>query len=590
MNMPTRPVNDFSPPPAAGGVPLPLPPGAPSGGGNQPAPGAQVVELARRLSERYGPLAGPVDGLAGGPVRQALQRMAQVHRRTADEGLRKAVAADGNRLLEAARRAGFLRTGHSDFQALAAAIRPGPAPGTMDPTGQPGTERPTTAPAAGSRAFAGDGYRIVEPLASRVGPFDNRGTLFAGARLRQGAGEPPVSWNGLPKAPYTEFGAGVATSAGTPFDPRSAEQVTRALAPRYQAYVDRGTPVDRFRAAVSVDAATLDPGGRRSAELQLTGVRRWPNGSTTRGALQIGTPPPVPGAGPAVDALVEHRVPVPAMGRDAVLRLGARLTRPGPAGAQTVSVTAGLPAPDRGTFPKTPRPVLDTSVTWQQAPGRSSTTAMVRAGWAAPATVATVTLTHRDAHPASGSTTSLQFFAQQRLQGGAGDPNTSTSNAGINPRRVPTGRFPEGATEPITTLYADGNVTLRSSAPAMPGDGPGRDTVRVGIVRNSPTGAVPTLYGEAYGDVTPYANGREPKHGRLGGEIGIHWRPAPDQPMTVHAALRAGAPGPQDAHGGTAAELGVDVEVARDTFVGGHVRQYLDGQGTEVYLGLERRF
>ena len=580
--MSTRPVNDAPTAPIGGGLVLPLPPGAPAGGGNPFAPGgARVIELARRLSERYGPLAGPVDGLAGGPVRQALQRMAQVHRRTTDEGLRTAVAADGNRLLEAARRVGFLRTGHSDFQALVAAT---------GPAGQPGAEHPAPATPAVGQPAAGGGYRVVEPLASRLEPFGGKATLFAGARLRQGAGEPPASWNGLPKAPFTEFGAGVAASAGTPFDPRSAEQATRALAPRYQVYVDRGTPVDRFRAAVSVQAATLDPEGRRSAELQLTGVRRWPNGSTTRGALQIGTPPPLPGAGPAVDALAEHRVPVPAIGRDAVLRLGARLTRPGPAGAQTVSVTAGLPAPDRGTFPKTPRPVLDTSLTWQQAPGLSSTTAMVRAGWAAPNTVATVTLTHKDAQPASGSTTSLQFFAQQRLQGGAGDPNTSTSNAGINPRRVPTGRFPEGATAPITTLYADGNLTLRSSAPPMPGEGPGRDTVRVGIVRNSPTGAVPTLYGEAYGDVTPYAGGREPKHGRLGGEIGIHWRPVADQPVTVHAAFRAGAPGPQDAHGGTAAELGVDVEIARDTFVGGQVRQYLDGQGTEVYLGLERRF
>jgi len=588
MNMPTRPVSDVPVPTGGSGLILALQPGGPPGGGARPADAPQVIRMAQRLSERYGDSAGPVDGLSGGPVRQALRRMAQLYRRSPDEGLRAAVAADGNRLLEAARRVGFLRTGLSDFQALALSVRSGPE---ATPTAAPAeSARPAPATAPAGPPPAAGGFRAVAPLTSRLEPFNGRATVFAGARLRQGAGEPPADWKGLPKAPYTEVGAGVAASAGTPFDPRSGEQAVRSLAPRYQVYVDRGTPNDRMRAAVSVQAATLDPDGRRAAELQLSGAHRWPGGAMTRGALQIGTPPPTPGAGPAVDALLEHRVPVPSLGRDTALRVGARLSRPGTPGAQTVVVSAGLPAPDRGTFPGAPRPVLDTSVAWQQAPGASSTTTAVRVGWASPGTVATVTLTNKDAQPASGSSTSLQFHAQQRLEGRVGDPNTSISNGTINPRRVPTGRFPAGATEPMTTIYADGNVTLRRSAPVIPGDGPGPDTVRVGIVRNSPTGPVPTLYGELYGDVTPYAGGREPRHGRLGGEIGIHWRPLPDQPVTVHAAVRAGAPGPQDAHGGTAAEIGVDVEVTPDTFVGGRVRQYVDGQGTEVYLGLERRF
>jgi len=407
--------------------------------------------------------------------------------------------------------------------------------------------------------------------------------------VRTGPGEPPANWNGLPKAPYTEVGAGVVVTAGTPFDPRSGEQTVRSLAPRYQVYVDRGTPNTRIRAAVNVQAATFDPNGRRAAELQLSGVRLWPDGATTRGVIQIGTPPPKPGAGPAVEALLEHSQPV--SGLPAPLRGRITLSQPGDPGVQTSGVTFGMPGPSRGTFPASGRPVVDLAATWQQAaPGKFSTTLAATVGYAAPSTVATTTVSRRKTQ--SGPTTTLSFAAQQRLQGSVGDPNTSTAAGGIDPRGVPTGRFPAGAKEPITTLYVDGAVTLERSAPvAAPGATLGPDRVRVGIVHNRPEGPIPTLYGEVYGDLTPYAGGQSPRHGRLGGEIGIRMRPVENQPVTLDAALRAGAPGPMDAHGGTAVRLGVTVELDKDNAVQGGVQIPLGQEpgDPDLYLRFTRR-
>lgn len=426
-------------------------------------------------------------------------------------------------------------------------------------------------------------------LAART--LRREGVSVDGGRVRTGPGEPPADWKGLPKAPYTEVGAGVVVTAGTPFDPRSGEQTVRSLAPRYQVYVDRGTPNDRFRAAVSVQAATLDPNGRRAADLQLSGVHRWPDGGTTRGAIQIGTPPPKPGAGPAVDVRIEHVQPV--SGLPAPIRGRVTVSRPGDPGVQTVGVAVGMTGPDRGTFLASGpgRPVVDLAATWKQAPGKSSTTLAATVGYAAPSTVATTTVS-REETQSGQTTTTLSFAAQQRLQGSVGDPNTSTAAGGIDPRGVPTGRFPAGAKEPITTLYVDGAVTLERSAPvAAPGATLGPDRVRVGIVHNRPEGPIPTLYGEVYGDLTPYAGGQSPRHGRLGGEIGIRMRPVENQPVTIDAALRAGAPGPMDAHGGTAVRLGVTVELDKDTAVQGGVQIPLGQQqdDPELYLRFTRR-
>jgi hypothetical protein len=559
-----------------------------------PATRAEVVSLARRLTAKY---EGRSSNAAGrhpaGPVRQALDVMANVYRATTDVSLRASVLADAEQLLQGAKDVGFLPKTHAGFVDFARAANPQRAPSVevVHPTPN-ATATPTPTPATSTPPGveqADPGLLVARPWDSRLEPFGGRASVWTGARVRTGTGEPPADWKGLPKAPYTEVGAGVVVTAGTPFDPRSGEQTVRSLAPRYQVYVDRGTPNNRIRAAVSVQAATLDPNGRRAAELQLSGVHRWSDGATTRGAIQIGTPPPKPGAGPAVEVLLEHSQPV--SGLPAPLRGRITLSQPGDPGVQTLGVAFGMPGPSRGTFPASGRPVVDLAATWQQAPGKSSTTLAATVGYAAPSTVATTTVSRRETQSGQ-TTTTLSFAAQQRLQGSVGDPNTSTAAGGIDPRGVPTGRFPAGAKEPITTLYADGAVTLERSAPvAAPGATLGPDRVRVGIVHNRPEGPIPTLYGEVYGDLTPYAGGQSPSHGRLGGEIGIRMRPVENQPVTLDAALRAGAPGPMDAHGGTAVRLGMTVELDKDTAVQGGVQFPLGQQqgDPELYLRFTRR-
>ena len=557
-----------------------------------PATPAEVLSLARHLTAKYEPQSpAPPGEPPAGPVRQALVVMANVYRAARDDRLRALVLDDADRLVQGAKDVGFLPETHTGFVDFARAANPQRAPSVAvehpDPTPATNPAPATSTPPGVEQADPG--LLVARPWDSRLEPFGGRASVWTGARVRTGPGEPPADWKGLPKALYTEAGAGVVATAGTPFDPRRGEQTVRSLAPRYQVYVDRGTPNTRIRAAVNVQAATFDPNGRRAAELQLSGVHRWPDGATTRGATQIGTPPPKPGAGPAVEALLEHSQPV--SGLPAPLRGRITLSQPGDRGVQTLGVAFGMPGPSRGTFPASGRPVVDLAATWPQTPGKSSTTLAGTVGYAAPSTVATTTVSRRETQSGQ-TTTTLSFAAQQRLQGSVGDPNTSTAAGGIDPRGVPTGRFPAGAKEPITTLYADGAVTLERSAPVPPpGATLGPDRVRVGIVHNRPVGWIPTLYGEVYGDLTPYAGGQSPSHGRLGGEIGIRMRPVENQPVTLDAALRAGAPGPMDAHGGTAVRLGMTVELDKDTAVQGGVQFPLGQQqgDPDLYLRFTRR-
>lgn len=548
--------------------------------------------MARRLAARYGFRSSQAtERHAAGPVRQALGIMANAYRAATDDRQRAAVVADGDRLLQASRQVGFLPGSHTRFSDFARAGKPArQAPASAAPT----PPAPAAPPAQGVLP-ADTGLRVAGPLVSRLEPFGARGSVWVGTRLREGPGVPPPDWKALPTAAYSEIGAGVSATAGAAFDPSIAADALGALTPRIRAYFDTGTPNARFRAEASVQAATNDPAGRRAADVQLSGARRSPDGGISRGAVRVGTPPPIPGARPAVDVLLEHRQPVP--GLPAPLRGRLTFNRTGAPGEQTFGAAFGMPGPDRGTFPAAGpgRPVVDLAATWQQAPGTSSTTVAATVGYAAPSTVATAMVTRRQTQ-SGDSTTTLSFAAQQRLQGRVGDPNTSTATpavaAGIDPQGVPTGRFPAGAKEPITTLYADGSVTLQRSTPAAaPGEALGPDRVRVGVVHNRPQGHVPTLYAEVYGDLTPYPGGQSPRHGRLGGEIGIRLRPVVDQPVTVDAALRAGAPGPRDAHGGAAVRLGVTVELDKDTAVQGGVQIPLNSQDDpEVYVRLTRRF
>jgi len=416
--------------------------------------------------------------------------------------------------------------------------------------------------------------------------------------VRDGSGAPPAEWKSFPTAPYSEAGGGISATAGAAFDPSSETDALKALSPRYRAYFDTGAPNYRFRVEGSTEVVPSNPADPRAADVQVTAARRWKDGGVTRGSVRVGTPPPKPGAGPAVEVLLEHRQPV--TGLPAPLRGRLTFSRPGTPGAQTVGAAIGMPGPDRGTFPTSGpgRAVVDLAATWQQAPGSSSTTVAATAGYASPSTVATATLTQKEtlSGPAKTTTTTLSFAAQQRLQGSQGDPNTTTATAtvpaGIDPRGMPTARFPAGAKQPITTLYADGNVTLqRTTPPKAPGAALGPDRVRVGIVHNRPEGLVPTIHAEVYGDLTPYPAGQSPRHGRLGGEIGIRLRPLADQPVTVGAALRAGAPGPQDAHGGTAARLDVTYEVNKDTALQAGVQIPFDRPNDpEAFLRVTRRF
>ena len=419
--------------------------------------------------------------------------------------------------------------------------------------------------------------------------------MFVGARVRDGLGAPPAEWKSFPTESYREFGAGISATAGAAFDPSSEPDALKALGPRYRAYFDTGAPNYRFRVEGSTEVVPSNPAGPRAAEVQLPAARRWQDGGVTRGSVRVGTPPPTPGAGPAVEVLLEHRQPV--SWAPAALRGRLTLSRPGTPGAQTVGAAIGMPGPDRGAFPTSGpgRAVVDLAATWQQAPGSSSTTVAGTLGYASPSTVATATLTRKQTQ-AGATTTTLSFAAQQRLQGSQGDPNTTTATAtvpaGIDPRGMPTARFPAGAKQPITTLYADGSITLQRPAPAAaPGAALGPDRVRVGIVHNRPEGLVPTIHAEVYGDLTPYPAGQSPRHGRLGGEIGIRLRPLADQPVTVGAALRAGAPGPQDAHGGTAARLDVTYEVNKDTALQAGVQiPFEKPNDPEVFLRVTRRF
>ena len=523
-------------------------------------------------------------------MRQALALMAKVFRAATTDSQRMAIAADGDRLLGMSKRAGFLSSNQTRFIDFAKAGGP-TASASLHPAPTPPD---STAPQQEDARRADAGRRIATPLVSRLEPFGGRGSVWVGARLREGPGAPPADWKALPTEPYREFGVGISAMAGVAFDPSSAPDALKALAPRFRAYFDTGTPDMRLRAETSVEAVPGNPAGPRAADVQLSGLRRWKDGGVTRGSVRVGTPPPTPGAGPAVDVLLEHRQPVP--GAPAPLRGRVTFSRPGTPGVQTVGVAIGMPGPDRGTFPASGpgRPVVDLAATWQQAPGTSSRTVAATVGYAAPSTVATATVTLKEAQ-SGATTTTLSFAAQQRLQGRAGDPNTSTTTptvpGGIDPRGLPNGRFPAGAKEPITTLYADGSVTLQRSTPAAaPGAALGPDRVRVGIVHNRPQGPVPTLYAEMYGDLTPYPGGQSPRHGRLGGEIGIRLRPVANQPVTVDAALRAGAPGPQDAHGGTAVRLGMTVEIDKDTAIQGGVQIPLEKPSDpEAYLRLMRR-